>query len=247
MTNTELENIINKKLHAKRFKDHIYNGLQVEGTKKIHKIITGVSICKKLINIAILKHADAIIVHHGMFWNDENRVVNKINRFRLKLILENNINLYCWHLPLDYDENIGNNVQIAKKLKIHIKGKINKLLYWGEFEKKIKFIKLKNLIKKKYFRNPFCYNENLKHDIKSIAWCSGKSQKLIVEAANFGVDAFLTGEVSEDTMHYSNEYKIYFFSAGHHATEIDGIKKLGEWIQKKYKIETNFINIKNPI
>ncbi|BGI51432.1 MAG: Nif3-like dinuclear metal center hexameric protein [Buchnera aphidicola (Ceratovacuna japonica)] len=247
MKNIELEKIINKKLSTEKYKDYIFNGLQIEGKKKINRIITGVSICKKLIKIAIYKKADAIIVHHGMFWKNEKRIINKINRKRLKLILENNINLYCWHLPLDFNKNIGNNVQIAKKLKIKIKGKINNFLFWGTFKKIISFKNLKNKIKKKYFKTPFFYKQNLKKKIKSVAWCSGKGQKFIVDAANFGVDAFLTGEVSEETMHYADEYKIYFFSMGHHSTEIDGIKKLGEWIQNKYKIYTSFVNINNPI
>ncbi|WP_343189760.1 Nif3-like dinuclear metal center hexameric protein [Buchnera aphidicola] len=248
MKNSELEKIINKKLNKKKFKDCIYNGLQIEGAKKIKKIITGVSICKKLIKIAILKNADAIIVHHGMFWKNKIKNIKNIHKNRLKLILENNINLYCWHAPLDLDTSIGNNVCIAKKLKIQIKGKINDFLFWGEFKKKINYKKLKNYIKKKYHRNPFCYNTKFKKkNIKTISWCSGKGQKFISDAANFGVDAFLTGEVSEETMHYVDEYKLYFFSAGHHVTEIDGVKKLGEWIQKKYNIETIFVNIHNPI
>ncbi|WP_343154573.1 Nif3-like dinuclear metal center hexameric protein [Buchnera aphidicola (Pseudoregma panicola)] len=247
MNNIDLENIINKKLNSKKYKDYIYNGLQIEGKKKVCKIITGVSICKKLIKIAIYKNADAIIVHHGMFWKNEKRIINKINRKRLKLILNYNINLYSWHLPLDFYKGFGNNVQIAKKLKIKIKGKINNFLFWGTFNKSISLKSLINKVKKKYSRNPFYYKNNLKKNIKKISWCSGKGQKFIVDAANFGVDAFLTGEVSEETMHYANEYKIHFISIGHHATEIDGIKKLGEWINKKYEINTNFININNPI
>ncbi|WP_343188029.1 Nif3-like dinuclear metal center hexameric protein [Buchnera aphidicola (Ceratoglyphina bambusae)] len=248
MNNIKLEKIINKKLNSNKYKDNIFNGLQIEGKKEINKIITGVSICEDLIKIAILKKADAIIVHHGMFWNKENKVINGIKRKRLKLILSNNINLYCWHLPLDCDEKIGNNVQIAKKLDIKIMGKINYLLLWGIFKNSISYENLSNTIKKLYFRKPFFYkNNNINHKIKKISWCSGKGQNLILDAANFGIDAFLTGEVSEETVHYANENNIYFFSAGHHATEIDGIKKLGEWLNKKYYIDVNFVNINNPI
>ncbi|WP_343128008.1 Nif3-like dinuclear metal center hexameric protein [Buchnera aphidicola (Takecallis taiwana)] len=247
MNNYQLEQIINKKLNNNVFNDSIPNGLQVEGIPNIQKIITGVSICQKLINIAIKKQAQAIIVHHGFFWKNECSKIIKHKKKRLEFILKNNINIYNWHLPLDVHPVLGNNVQIANQLNINILGKISNIALWGKFFHDTTVTNLTKKIHSVFQRPPLCIQHNLNHIIKRIAWCSGKGQDFIKQLGSLKIDAFLTGEISEDTMHYAHENKIHFFSAGHYATECCGIQALGNWLMKKYNLNVEFIRINNPV
>ncbi|CAL4322407.1 GTP cyclohydrolase 1 type 2 [Buchnera aphidicola (Neophyllaphis podocarpi)] len=247
MNNKKLEKIINKKLNSSDFKDFTPNGLQIEGEYYIKKIVTGVTACKELIDQAINIKANTIIVHHGYFWNNEKQIITGMKRLRLKSILSNNINLYSWHLPLDMNLKLGNNIKIAEQLGIKFKKCIMNKIFIGEFEKNITAQELREKIKQIYNRKPiYCGYKRPMSNIKNLAWCSGAGQKYINLAIEIGADAFITGEISEQTMHYAKENKIHFFSAGHHATEIEGIKSLGNWLVKKYKLDIKFINIYNP-
>lgn len=249
MNNFFLENIINKKLnHTLYQNDYSPNGLQIEGKSNIKRIITGVTACQKLINVGIYLKVDAIIVHHGYFWKNESKRILGMKRERIKKILTNNINLYSWHLPLDVNNNFGNNVGFSKILNIKIKGKIFPFGLWGIFKEKIKPDILIQIISKKYKKKPFYYGPTGPKYINRVAWCSGKGQNLISKSLKFNIDAFLTGEVSEETIHIAEENNIHFFSLGHHVTEIYGIKMLGKWLSKIDKsLFVKFININNPI
>lgn len=247
MNNRLLEKIINNKLHSEKYIDFSPNGLQIEGRSNIKNIITGVTACQKLLNEAIKYNADAIMVHHGYFWKKEPLIIDGIKRKRLKTILSNDLNLYSWHLPLDGYSEFSNNFHIAKQLKIKIYGEITQFLMWGTFETLMTAERLVAMITKKFSRVPLYYNSSKQSIIKKIAWCSGKGQHFISEAAHFGVDAFLTGEMSEETIHLIREYKLHFFSAGHHATERFGIKELGSWLMKNYNLNVMFVDIDNPI
>ncbi|XBC37949.1 MAG: Nif3-like dinuclear metal center hexameric protein [Buchnera aphidicola (Floraphis choui)] len=247
MKNTILEKIINKKLNSAKFDDCIPNGLQIEGIQEIKKIITGVTACQELLDIAVKKKAQAIIVHHGYFWNKSERVIKGILKSRVKTILENNINLYCWHLPLDYHYKLGNNAQIKEALNICLKGYILPLVPWGIFKQDIAYKKLIKIISKKFNRIPFHYKHNAPEIIKKVAWCSGKGQSFINSVSQFGVDAFLTGEVSEDTIHVAKEKNFHFFSIGHHASERGGIIALTNWLKNTSNLDITFIDVYNPI
>ncbi|ANZ22514.1 hydrolase [Buchnera aphidicola (Diuraphis noxia)] len=245
MNNFFLENIINKKLLSHQYDDIVPNGLQIEGAKIIKKVITGVTACQKLLDQSLLYKANAIIVHHGYFWKNESQYIHNIKRNRLKTILSNNINLYSWHLPLDIHSTLGNNVQIAKKLNICIKGNVLPYVLWGIIKQTTGFEFAKK-IEKIYKKRPIYLHENSSPYINRIAWCSGKGQSFIKQAYKFGIDAFLTGEISEDTIHLSRELGIHFFALGHHATEKDGIQSLGKWLSKKHNLDVTFIDIHNP-
>lgn len=247
MYNHKLEKIINKFLQINKYQDNVPNGLQVEGKMKIKKIIMGVSASQLLLNRAVKLNADAIIVHHGYFWKNENPVISNIKRKRLKTLLVNNINLYSYHLPLDVHPTIGNNVQLGNILGIKIKKYITPLLPIGEFENPITPHELILKIKKKLGRMPLHIGNCKSNIIHTISWCTGAGQNFIQNVTREKIDAFITGEVSEQTTHIARETKIHFFAAGHHATERLGIKKLGDWIQKKLDLEVVFIDIHNPV
>ncbi|QJC34326.1 Nif3-like dinuclear metal center hexameric protein [Enterobacteriaceae endosymbiont of Donacia cinerea] len=248
MKNKELEIIINNKLNTNiNIKDYIPNGLQIEGKKYIKNIIMGVSACQKLLDIAVKFKTDAVIVHHGYFWYHESPIIRGFKKKRISTILKNNINLYSWHLPLDINLKIGNNVYLAKLLNINIIGKINPFIFYGYLKNKINIKNFLFKIKKKLHRIPLHFGENAPKKIYKIAWCSGAGQKFFEEVIKFNVDVFLTGEVSEMNIHIAYENRIHFISAGHHATEKGGVIMLGKWLKNKFKLKTNFINIHNPV
>lgn len=246
MENFILEKIINDKLFRNDIKDIVPNGLQIEGDKIVKKIITGVSACQDLLNAALYHKANAIIVHHGYFWNKESKYIHDVQRYRLKTILSNNINLYSWHLPLDIHPELGNNIQLAKKLNIFVKGKILPYVLWGILESKISGIDFAKKIEKTFKKKPIHFYHNAPNYIHRIAWCSGKGQNFIKQAHKFGIDAFLTGEVSEETIYIAKELGIHFFAFGHYCSEKYGIKALGEWLNKTYNLDVVFIDIYNP-
>ncbi|VFP84544.1 GTP cyclohydrolase 1 type 2 homolog [Candidatus Erwinia haradaeae] len=249
MINSELENQVNKLLHSSSCSDIVPNGLQVEGRRQIKKVITGVTACYDLLHEAVCVKADAVVVHHGFFWKKECVRIKGMKQRRLKILLEHDINLFSWHLPLDIHPKFGNNVKLSELLGIDIKGEVVKpLVLWGELRHALSVDSLTQRISKALSREPlYCGARNAPSLIKSIAWCSGSGHVFVDAAAAFGVDAFLSGEVSEQTVHSAREQGLHFFSAGHHATERGGVKALGEWLAREYNLDVRFVDIDNPV
>ncbi|MFP3013603.1 MAG: type 2 GTP cyclohydrolase I [Arsenophonus sp. NC-QC1-MAG3] len=246
MRNIELEQLINTHLNVYQYQDYSPNGLQVEGRSEVKKIVTGVTASQALLNEAVKLAADAIIVHHGYFWKNEASVILNMKRKRLKTLLCNDINLYGYHLPLDAHPIIGNNAQLGNIMKVDIEELITPLLPKGKFVKPITADDLMSRLTNKLARQPLYCGDNGPKKISTIAWCTGGGQNFIQQAAEANVDAFVTGEVSEQTIHIAREMKIHFYAAGHHATERFGVKVLGEWLQKDYEFEVTFVDIPNP-
>ena len=246
MNHYELEHIVNQQLNSHTFSDYEPNGLQVEGRAEVKTIITGVTACQALIDEAVARNADAILVHHGYFWKNESAIIKGMKRNRLRALLANDINLYGWHLPLDAHAQLGNNAQLAELLDIDVQGEVVPLVFWGELKTPLSGEELAQRITQKLGRQPLHCGDNAPAQIRRIAWCSGGGQGFIDNAAAFGVDAYLTGEVSEQTIHSAREQGLHFFAAGHHATECGGIKALGEWLAESYGLDVTFIDIPNP-
>lgn len=246
MNHVELEHIVNQQLNTSAFSDYAPNGLQVEGRAEVKTVITGVTACQALLDEAVKRNADAILVHHGYFWKSESPLIKGMKRQRLRTLLVNDINLYGWHLPLDAHSQLGNNAQLAKLFDIDVKGEIQPLVPWGELAEPLSGEALAAKIAERLGRKPLHSGDNAPALIKRVAWCSGGGQGFIDSAAAFGVDAFITGEVSEQTIHSAREQGLHFFAAGHHATERAGIKALGEWLAQSYGLDVTFIDIDNP-
>lgn len=246
MRNTELEQIVNQLLSSSNFKDFAPNGLQVEGRREIHKIVTGVTACQALLDEAVRLNADAVLVHHGYFWKNEAPAIKGMKRNRLKTLLANDINLFGWHLPLDAHPELGNNAQLAKDFGITVRGEIEELLPWGELNDALTGEQLAARIASALGREPLHCGDNAPAQIRRVAWCSGGGQGFIDAAAAFGVDAFISGEVSEQTIHSAREQGLHFFAAGHHATERAGIRALGEWLAANHSLDVTFVDIHNP-
>lgn len=247
MKNIELEKKINQYLNINQYEDYTINGLQVEGKKEVKKIVTGVTASQELIKQSIKSKTDAIITHHGLFWKNELSSIVNIKKKRLKMLLCNDINLYCYHLPLDAHKIVGNNVQLAKIIKFKIKNFITPYLPITELKNPISGSELKYFLQKKLKKKPLHLNNKKKKKIYKIAWCTGNGQKLLQKAAESGADAFITGEISEQTYHISKEMNIHFYAIGHHISEKFGIQALGIWLKKKYQFSVKFIDVHNPI
>jgi len=245
----ELKNLISyldELLDIDNYPDHCPNGLQVQGQEQVKTIITGVSACQNLFDQAIANKADAILVHHGFFWQGEDLCVVGIKKQRLQTLLKNNISLIAYHLPLDFNDQYGNNVQLAKVLDIKIKV-ITMLYVYGELAKSISGEDFAAHIKKSLNRKPL-YIPGKAKEIKTVAWCTGKAQDYMVEqAAAESFDAFVTGEIAEPIVHVARETGIHLFAAGHYATERYGVKALGEHLAEKFNLQHQFIDVDNPI
>ena len=254
LNNLELEQIIDQKLNSNAIADYAPNGLQVEGRQTVKKIITGVTATLPLIEKAIEKQADAILVHHGYFWKSENPCIRGMKGKRIKQLLVNDINLYGYHLPLDIHPELGNNARLAQQLGIvelaGLEDKSNSIPVWGTLETAVSAQELAQRLEQILQRKPIVCDEFVadypQKMIKTVGICTGGGQGYIDLAAAKGIDAFISGEISEQTTHSAREQGIYYFACGHHATERAGIKALGEWLAKEYGLSDEFIDIDNP-
>ena len=250
MNNLELERLLNEKLNTDRINDYAPNGLQVEGKAEIKKIITGVTASQALIDYAVAQQADAILVHHGYFWKSENPCIRGMKGKRIKTLLVNDINLYGYHLPLDVHPELGNNAKLAQLLGIDdlqpLENSPTSIPVLGTLKDPVTAEEFAQRIEQVLHRKPLICTENGPHLIRKIGICTGGGQGYIDLAAAQGCDAFITGEVSEQTIHSAREQGIHFFAAGHHATERYGIKALGEWLATEYGLDVEFKDIDNP-
>lgn len=248
MLNYTLEQNLNDFLQTSIYRDFAPNGLQVEGRAQIKKIVTGVTACQRLLDAAVELDADAVLVHHGFFWKNEPVTITGMKYRRLRTLLQHNINLFGYHLPLDGHPLLGNNVLLGHLLGIDIEERISitDLLFKGQLLKPQTALAFKDTIASKLEHSVLHCGDNAPEIINRVAWCCGGGQDFIEQAALQGCDAFITGEVSERTIHIAREYGINFYDAGHHATERYGIKALGQWLAEEYGFESTFIDIDNP-
>lgn len=238
----------NRLLSPQDVKDYAPNGLQVEGKPVIKKLVTGVTASQALIDAAIDADADMILVHHGYFWGNENPCIVGMKQRRIKALLMHDINLLGYHLPLDVHETFGNNAQLAKVLAINVEGRAGKLdlINYGRFPKPLTVSEFTSHLDEKFSRQPLIVGSNNKK-IETVAWCTGGAQGYLEDAIGLGVDAYISGEASEQTTHIAVENNIVYAAAGHHATERYGVKALGEHLKECFDLDHVFIDIDNPI
>ncbi len=247
----QLESELKQVLRPEQFNDYCPNGLQVEGCPEIAKIVTGVTACQELIAAAASAGADALLVHHGYFWRGEDQSISGIKKSRIEALLKHRMSLLAYHLPLDVHREFGNNVQFGKLLDVDIDGELGKqnnhpVGLTGRLKKSLDFTEMQDLLVDRLGRRALAIEGNSKQ-IESVAWCTGAAQSYIELAVEAGVDAYITGEVSEPTVHIARESGINFFSAGHHATERYGVQALGDYLSDKFELEHQFIDIDNPV
>jgi dinuclear metal center YbgI/SA1388 family protein len=238
----------NEILQPNQFQDYCPNGLQVEGRSEVRKIVSGVTACQALLEQAINAGADVVLVHHGYFWRGDNPCVTGIQRTRIKCLLEANVSLVAYHLPLDAHPELGNNAVLARVLDLVSEGLLSGdgIGSVGRLKQPMKAVEFAAHISTRLGREPLHIMVE-KDFIETIAWCTGAAQGYIDKAVETGVDAYLSGEISEQTVHVAREEGVHYFAAGHHATERYGVQALGERIATHFGLEHAFIDIDNPV
>lgn len=242
----DLVGVLNDELRIHEFQDYCPNGLQVEASVQVRRIVTGVTASQALINAAIERKADVLLVHHGYFWKGEAQPLIGMKGQRIASLYKNNISLLAYHLPLDVHPQLGNNQQLAQVLGLTVTGQMDALGLTGELPEAVTGSALAQLLQDR-LGQPALHLKGHGRLIKTLAWCTGAAEGGIVRAAELGVDAYLSGEVSEQTMHLAQELGIDYFAAGHHATERYGVKALGEWIKTRWEVDCEFVDIHNPV
>jgi dinuclear metal center YbgI/SA1388 family protein len=234
-------------LEAGRFKDYGPNGLQVEGREHIGKLVTGVTASQALIDAAIAAQADAILVHHGLFWRGQDGRVTGWMKRRLSALLQHNINLLAYHLPLDAHPSLGNNAQWGERLGLVADGRFGdqNLGFIGPAPVALTLEGLAALVGTALGKDPTVVAGDGR-PLKRVAWCSGGAQGFFEGAIAAGADAFLTGEISEPQAHYARETGVAFLACGHHASERYGVQAVGGAVARELGLVHQFIDIDNP-
>jgi len=238
-------------LAAATFSDYCPNGLQVEGRTEVRKLVSGVTASLELIEAAVEQRADALLVHHGYFWKGEDARITGMKRRRLQRLLDADISLLAYHLPLDAHPELGNNAQLARVLGFKGEGSFGSaggmaLGQHGILPVPLSGDALAEHIRIRLGRAPQ-HIPGAAPAIQRVGWCTGAAQSYIEAAVAEGLDAFISGEISEQTVHVVRECGIHYFAAGHHATERFGASAVGDHLARHFDLEHRFIDIENPV
>jgi len=235
-------------LEVDEFNDYCPNGLQVEANSQVENIVCGVTASQALIEAAIEQGADTLIVHHGYFWKGESQPITGYKGKRIGSLIKNNINLLAFHLPLDAHPEVGNNVQLGRIMDWKVTASFGEqnLVLEGRLPQAQTLAEVSQQLEAKLATGTLSISAG-DHPIERIAWCTGAAQGFIEAAAERGVDAFVSGEISEPTFHLAREMGIHYIAAGHHATERYGVQALGKIIADRFGVQQQFIDIPNPV
>ncbi len=242
---------LDKLLKPDNYSDYCPNGLQVEGGDQLDLIVTAVTASQAAIEHAVACGAQALLVHHGLFWRGDGAPVVGMLKQRLSLLLAHDINLFAYHLPLDCHTEFGNNAEMARALLWQIHGDmcfngVAGLGCWSELAEVVEPEQLRQDLHEVIKQKPQFYSGG-QHAIKRVGWCTGAAQDGIVKASELGLDAYISGEVSERTVYQARELGIHYFAVGHHASERFGVRILGDHIASAHGIEHQFFDDDNPV
>lgn len=248
MKREELVSYLDGLLESGRFRDYCPNGLQVEGRSEVRRIVAGVTASQDLLDAAVTRGADAVLVHHGYFWKGEDGRVTGIRRRRLQALIANDINLIAYHLPLDAHPELGNNAQLASRLGWQPEGRFGEqdIAWFGSLTESLELGGLVGKVAGALGREPLVIGQ-VKQPVRRIAWCSGGAQGYFEQAIALGVDAYLSGEISEQTVHLARESGVAYIAAGHHATERGGVQALAAHLANRFGLECEFVDVDNPV
>jgi dinuclear metal center YbgI/SA1388 family protein len=245
---TEIESYLNTLLDVGKFRDYGPNGVQVEGKAGVGRLVSGVTASLAFIEAAIEKRADAVLVHHGLFWKGHDGRITGWLKQRIERLIANDITLFAYHLPLDAHPLLGNNAQFGQRLKFTADGRFGDqdLGFIGTPSQPLTTAALAALLKFRLGRDPVVADGAPGRQIKRVAWCTGGAQGYFEAAIAAGADAYVTGEISEPQAHLARETGVAFLACGHHASERYGAPALGVHLAEKFGLEHEFIEIDNP-
>lgn len=248
MKREELVSYLDGLLEPARFRDYCPNGLQVEGRNEVRRIVAGVTASQALLDTAVARGADTILVHHGYFWKGEDGRVTGIRRQRIATLIENDINLIAYHLPLDAHPELGNNAQLARSLGWLPDGRFGEqdIAWLGALAEPADLGLISSNVAAMLGREPLVIG-SLQKPIRRVAWCSGGAQAYFEQAIALGVDAYLSGEISEQTVHLARESGVAYLAAGHHATERGGVQALAMHLTERCGLDCEFVDVENPV
>jgi dinuclear metal center YbgI/SA1388 family protein len=251
---TELQQIVqytDDLLEISRFQDYCPNGLQVQGRDNVQRIVSAVTASQAMIDAAVARQADVLLVHHGYFWKGEDAAITGMKYYRIKTLLDNGISLLAYHLPLDAHPGLGNNAQLARVLELQQQAVIQDdprrpaLVFRGRLPQPMSAAEFATLLEQRLQRPALHIGDE--RPIQTLAWCSGAAQGYIELAAAAGVDAYVSGEISEQTVHAARELGLHYFAAGHHATERYGVQALGQQLAAQFDLVHEFVDEDNPV
>lgn len=248
MHRDELLTRLDSLLEPGRFRDYCPNGLQVEGRPEVRHLVTGVSASLAFLEAAHADGADAVLVHHGYFWRDEDPRLTGSRRARIAYLLARDISLFAYHLPLDAHPGLGNNARLAQLLGILEEGRCGEqnLVCHGRLAEPTSLDAFAQRVAQTLAREPLVVGAGGRR-IERMVWCTGGAQGFFEDAIRLGADAYLTGEISEQHVHLSRESGVAFIAAGHHATERYGVQAVGEHLAAELGLSHRFIEIQNPV
>lgn len=235
-------------LEVARFRDYSPNGLQVEGRAEVRRILCGVTASQALLDRAVTEGVDAVLVHHGYFWRGEDGRITGIRKRRLATLLNNDISLIAYHLPLDAHPVLGNNAQLAALAGWVGEGRFGEqdLAWSGKPASAAPASQIARELSAKLGREAMLVGDG-ERPVRRIAWCTGGAQGYFEQAIAAGVDLYVSGEISEQTVHLARESGVPFVAAGHHATERYGIRALSGYLRESLGLEASFVDLDNPV
>ena len=236
----------NQRLDAASFDDYCPNGLQVEGRAEVEVVVSGVTASQALVGAAAQAGADLLLVHHGYFWRGEPAPLVGMKGRRIATLLGAGMSLLAYHLPLDAHPELGNNRQLGLRLGFDAGAPVQDLLWGLDLASPMTAGDLCARAEAALGRTPLMIGAPTAR-LRRVAWCTGAAQGMIGQAAAAGFDAFISGEVSEQTVHEARELEILYLSAGHHATERYGVQALGNELAERFGLNHRFIDIANPV
>lgn len=245
----ELADYCNRLLGVERFSDYCPNGLQIEGDRPLRRLVTGVTANQGLIDAALAAEADALLVHHGFFWKSEAAPLIGLKGRRIRTLMRAGLSLLAYHLPLDAHPELGNNRQLADRLGLleaHPSAGADDLLWCGHLAEPLPGAALAERVTRALGREPL-HIAVVGRPLSRIAWCTGAAQGAIERAAALGVDGYLSGEISEQTVHLARELGLDYLAIGHHASERYGVQALGAHLAAHCGLEHQYIEIENPV
>ena len=248
MKRQQLVEYLDGLLQPAKFRDYCPNGLQVEGRADVVRVVAGVTASQALLDVAVARGADAVLVHHGYFWKGEDGRVTGIRRQRLKTLLANDINLLAYHLPLDAHPELGNNAQLASRFGWLPDGRFGEqdIAWLGTVDAPTTAGQLAAQIGASLARNPLLIGDP-EHPVHRLGWCSGGAQDYFEQAIALGVDAFVSGEISEQTVHLARESGVAYLACGHHASERYGVAALAAHLNRSCGLQCEFVDLDNPV